>query len=242
MTQRSAPPLAPRRRPGRPPGPSQAAQLRARLVDEASRLYAAGGYGRISFAAVAERAGLTKATAFHYFPNKEALLRAVFEAFGERLERAAENWFDPPPISHAARLERLVESLVDFYGRDPLHARILCHGLLEVERRGPWAITGASAPPVFDHFVRRFVAFVASGVAAGEFHADRPLATIMAIGGIVLFEFMLPDQGREFRASSGGHIGVRERGREMATVINRAVVRPAERLRRRRRGAGRETT
>ena len=35
-------PAAPAR-PGRPPGPSQAPQLRARLIDEASRLYAAGG-------------------------------------------------------------------------------------------------------------------------------------------------------------------------------------------------------
>jgi AcrR family transcriptional regulator len=137
MSAASGPPLGPRRRPGRPPGPSQAVLLRARLVDEASELYAAGGYARISFATVAERSGLTKATVFHYFPNKEALLRAVFEAFGERLERAAENWFDPPPHSHAARLERLVASLVDFYGRDPLHARILCHGLLETGFASP---------------------------------------------------------------------------------------------------------
>jgi AcrR family transcriptional regulator len=233
----AGPPVAPRRRAGRPPGPSQATHLRARLVDEASRLYAAGGYEGISFATIAARAGLTKATAFHYFPNKEALLRAVFEAFGERLERAAEHWFDPPPPSHAARLERLVESLVDFYGRDPLHARILCHGLLEAERRGPWSITGPGAPPVFDHFVRRFVAFIQSGVAAGEFYPDRPLATIMAIGGIVLFEFMLPDRGRAFRAADGRRIDLRERAREMAAVITRAVVRPTERLRRRRRQA-----
>ena len=233
MTDRAAPPGAPRRRPGRPAGPSQATRLRARLVDEASHLYADGGYARISFALVAERTGMTKATVFHYFPNKEALLRAVFEAFGERLERAAENWFDPPPASHAARLERLVASLVEFYGRDPLNARILCHGLLEATRRGPWTVGGATTLPVFDHFVRRFVEFVASGVAAGEFHPDRPLATIMAIGGIILFEFMLPDQGRQFREDTDGRVGLRERGQEMAAVVNRAVVRPAERLRRR---------
>jgi AcrR family transcriptional regulator len=237
MTGRLGPPPEPRRRPGRPPGPSQAARLRARLVDEASLLYAAGGYARISFSTVAERTGLTKATVFHYFPNKEALLRAVFESFGERLERAAENWFDPPPPSHVARLERLVESLVEFYGRDPLNARILCHGLLEAERLGPWSAVSALTPPVFDHFVRRFVAFVAAGVAAGEFYPDRPMAIIMAIGGIVLFEFMLPQQGQQYRAGAAGAVSLTERGREMATVINRAVVRPGVRLRRRRRPA-----
>jgi AcrR family transcriptional regulator len=237
MIGRHGPPLAPRRPPGRPPGPSQAAQLRARLVDEASRLYAAGGHGRISFATLAERAGLTKATVFHYFPNKDALLRAVFEAFGERLERAAESWFKPPPTSHAARLERLVESLVDFYGRDPLHARILCHGLLETGRLGPWR-AGAPAPPAFDRFVQRFIGFVAGGVAAGEFYPDRPMATIMTIGGIVLFEFMLPDGGRAYRDGAAGGVTLAERGREMATVINRAVVRPRARLRRRAPGSG----
>jgi AcrR family transcriptional regulator len=207
------------------------------LVDEASQLYAAGGYANISFSTVAERTGLTKATVFHHFPNTAALLRAVFESFGERLERAAENWFDAPPRSHVARLEHVVESLVEFYGRDPLNARILCHGLLEAERLGTWNETSALTPPVFDHFVRRFVGFIAAGVAAGEFYPDRPMATIMAIGGIILFEFMLPQQGQQYRAGSAGTVDLAERGREMATVINRAVVRPGERLRRRRRGA-----
>jgi TetR/AcrR family transcriptional repressor of nem operon len=230
-------PSGPRRRPGRPPGPSQAAHLRARLVDEASQLYADGGYARISFATLAERAGLTKATVFHYFPTKAALLRAVFESFGERLERAAENWFDPPPDSHAARLDRLVESLVEFYGRDPLNARILCHGLLATALAPPRA-AAAPAPLVFDRFVRRFVEFVGAGSAAGEFYPDRPMATIMTIGGIILFEFMLPDQGRAFRAGAAGRVSLTERGREMAAAITRAVVRPGVRLRRGRRKKG----
>jgi AcrR family transcriptional regulator len=239
MSRRRGPGAAPRRRPGRPPGPSQAAHLRTRLVEEASRLYAAGGYSGISFATVAERTGLTKATVFHYFPNKEALLRGVFDALGERLERAAEGWFDAPPASHAARLERLVESLVAFYGRDPLNARILCHGLLEAEHLTPWSVIGTAMPPVFDHFVRRFGGFIASGVAAGEFYPERPLATIMAIGGIILFEFMLPDRGRQFRSAAAGEVSFEERAREMAAVINRAVVRPRVRLRRSRAGSGR---
>lgn len=239
MSRPRVPRTAPRRRPGRPPGPSQAVQLRTRLIEEASRLYAAGGYNGISFATVAERTGLTKATAFHYFPNKEALLRGVFEAFGERLERAAEGWFDAPPTSHAARLERLVESLVGFYGRDALNARILCHGLLEAEHFAPGSVIGTAMPPVFDHFVRRFAEFIAGGVAAGEFYPERPLATIMAIGGIILFEFMLPDRGRRFRAAIRGEVSLQERTREMAAVINRAIVRPRVRLRRSARDDGR---
>ena len=224
MTRASA--AAPRRRAGRPPGPSQAAHLRARLIGEASQLYAAGGYHGLSFAVVAARTGMTKATVFHYFPTKDALLRGVFEAFGERLERAAEPWFAAPPAAYAERLTHVVEGLVEFYGRDPLHARILCHGLLEAERLTPWRPAGTAAPPVFDRFVRRFAEFIAAGIAAGEFYDDRPMAAIMAVGGLILFEFMLPEQGRRFRSGAFGATTLAARQREMATLVRRAVVRP----------------
>src|SRR5262249_15672188 len=75
-----------RRGPGRPPGPSQAADVRARIVAEASRLYAAGGYAGLSFGPLAARVGLTKATVFHYFPTKDALSVAVFDALRARLD------------------------------------------------------------------------------------------------------------------------------------------------------------
>jgi AcrR family transcriptional regulator len=228
-----------RRGPGRPRGPSQAAELRARLIAEASALYADGGYAGLSFATLAARAGLTKPTVFHYFPNKQALMRAVFDALGQRLQEAAETWFDAPPASYAARLERLILALVEFYGRDPLNARILCHGLLETERLAPPQPAADAAPPLFDHFVRRFAEFIAAGARAGEFYPDRPLAVIMAIGGIVLFEFMLPDGGSQFRRVPAGAVPLAERAREMAALASRAVVRPQARLGRARRTGGR---
>src|SRR4030095_17265497 len=100
--------------------------------------------------------------------------RAVCDPSAERLGRAAETWFAPPPHTHAARLERLIESLVAFYGRDPLNARILCHGLLGAHRRAPWSASGGELPPVLAHFVPRFVAFVTSGIAAGAIPPPRP--------------------------------------------------------------------
>jgi AcrR family transcriptional regulator len=235
MTARRVPSTA-RRRPGRPPGPSQAPQLRVRLIEEASRLYAEGGAAGLSFAVVAARAGLTKATVFHYFPNKTMLLRGVFDAFGERLERAAENWFKPTAGTHAARLDRLVDALVAFYGREPLHARMLCHALLEVDQGAPWhTSTGIEPLRRFTRFVQHFTGFITAGIAAGEFYPDRPMATMMTIGGIILFEFMLPDQGRAFRAGVFGETSLAARTAEMRAAIARAVVRPQTRLERRRR-------
>jgi TetR/AcrR family transcriptional regulator len=223
------------RRPGRPRGPSQANRLRQRLIAEASALYAEGGYAGVNLSTVAERAGLTKATVFHYFDNKEALVYAVFIALGERLEQGASNWFDATPKSHATRLERLIDSLVDFYGADPLNARILCQALLERGRLAPQPNAEGELPPVFAHFVARFVEFVESGIRAGEFYPDRPIALIMAIGGIILFEFMLPEHARRL----SGSVPLVERKREMSTVIARAIVRPTTRMSRRGKASGR---
>lgn len=210
------------RGPGRPPGPSRVKQARARLVATASAIYAEGGDAGLSYAVLAERSGLTKPTLFHYFPTKDTLRYAVFQALGERLEAAAESWFDAPPESFAARLDRLVGALVDFYGADPVNARILCRGLLET--RG-----GVGMPPVFAHFVRRFTEFIAAGVRAGEFYPDPPLATVLSIGGVVLFEFMLPAHGR--RQLYGGSLpSLEQRKAEMVALVRRAVVHPAARL------------
>jgi len=195
-------------------------------VEEASRLYAAGGYPGLSLAALAERAGVTKATVFHYFSNKDALVYAVFEALGQRLEAATLGCLDPPPQSHGERLERWISALVDFYGADPLNARLLCHGLLESEKR----VSGANAPPVFGHFVQRLVAFLSSGIAAGEFYPDRPVATIVSLGGVILFEHMIPADARRFYEGLEGPVPLAQRKRELSAWIRRAVVRPAARL------------
>lgn len=213
-----------RRGPGRPPGPSQAADVRARLVAEASRLYAAGGYAGLSFGTLAARVGITKPTVFHYFPTKDALAVAVFDALGQRLEGRARDWFDAPPASHATRLERALRGLVDFYGADPVNAQLVCHGLLEVERL---RTRPAASLGVFAEFVREFETFLDAGIAAGEFHPDRALGTIVSIGGVVLFECMLPADAR--RRYRGRDATVRDRADEVVTFVRRAVVRPRER-------------
>jgi AcrR family transcriptional regulator len=214
-----------RRGPGRPPGPSQAEQVRARIVAEATQCYAAGGYAGLSFGTVAERVGIKKATLFHYFPTKDALVHAVFDALGATLEARAHAWFDPPPASHAERLEDVLRGLVEFYGADPVHARVVCHGLLEVQRILAPPPRGADARSVFTEFVRGFVRFIEAGIAAGEFHDDRPLGTIVSIGGVVLFECMLPWEARRHFGRGGTTLG--DRAGEVIRFVTRAVVKDA---------------
>ena len=212
------PPAAPRRRPGRPPGPSQAAHL-CPADRRGRRLYAAGGYAHIQFATIARRSGLTEADRVSLLPQV-ALLRAIFDTFGERLERAAETRRSAPS-SRAARLEQLIASLVEFYGRI---------------RSTPAALS--SAPR--GRALRR----LESGDTA--LHRLRPLRAPLRClrrlrhrGRRVLpgvrsqrswrwsgrpVEFST-DHGRRYRAGAAGRVSLAERGREMAALITRAVIR-----------------
>jgi AcrR family transcriptional regulator len=220
-----------RRGPGRPPGPSQAEAVRARIVDEATRGYAAGGYAGLSFGTVAARVGIKKATLFHYFPTKDALVHAVFDALGGALEARARTWFDAPPASYADRLERVLRGLVAFYGADPVHARVLCHGLLEVDRVSAPPPRGADSRSAFADFVRDFTRFIERGIAAAEFHRDPPIGTIVSIGGVVLFECMLPGPARHQYGQGGATL--EDRANEVVRFVTRAVTTdPNTRMRR----------
>lgn len=64
------------RRGGRP-SLAQALQLRERILEVATELFLAEGYGITSIEAVAERAGISKRTFYHRFDNKAALFAAV---------------------------------------------------------------------------------------------------------------------------------------------------------------------
>lgn len=52
-------------------------ETRTRILDAAIQSLVSDGYPRLSIAAVAKRAGLTRATVIYHFANREALLEAV---------------------------------------------------------------------------------------------------------------------------------------------------------------------
>src|SRR3546814_133180 len=59
---------------------------RVRIMEAAIRTLVEDGYQKLSTAAVAERAGFTRAAAIYHFPAREALLQAIVTfLFGKRL-------------------------------------------------------------------------------------------------------------------------------------------------------------
>jgi AcrR family transcriptional regulator len=57
---------------------------RDEIVDEAMKLFAAGGFRKTSLAEIAEAAGISKATLLHHFGSKDNLLIAVLRRRDER--------------------------------------------------------------------------------------------------------------------------------------------------------------
>jgi AcrR family transcriptional regulator len=62
---------------GRDPGPSSRRDSRQALLDAARQLFAEVGYERATMRAVAARAGVDPALAYHYFDGKHGLLEAA---------------------------------------------------------------------------------------------------------------------------------------------------------------------
>jgi AcrR family transcriptional regulator len=111
---------APVRRHGGRPSRQEAAQLADRILDAATDLFFARGYGATSIEAVAQRAHISKRTFYHRFEDKATL-------FGAVLHRIVEGLRPPPamPIVAGARLAEVLRRLAGLI----LHAAVTPHAL-----------------------------------------------------------------------------------------------------------------
>lgn len=79
------------RRAGRPPK-NETERIRDKILDVATVLFFAEGYGAASIEAIARRARVSKRTIYHRFQDKPAVFRAVVHRIVERLR--------PPDAAH----------------------------------------------------------------------------------------------------------------------------------------------
>lgn len=96
---------------------------RAALLRAALSLFAARGYDGVGVQEVAEAAGVTKPTLYHFFGSKRGLLEALFTEYGSQLddavERAAQYGGDL-----ALTLDRVAAAYVRFATREPVFYRL----------------------------------------------------------------------------------------------------------------------
>jgi TetR/AcrR family transcriptional regulator, mexJK operon transcriptional repressor len=98
------------RRGGRP-SQQEAAQIREKILNVATALILAHGYGSTSIEAIARRAGISKRTFYHRFKDKADLFGAVIRRLVDRL-RPPENALLPKGGTFDEILERLAQRIL----------------------------------------------------------------------------------------------------------------------------------
>jgi AcrR family transcriptional regulator len=96
---------------------------RERILKAAQQLFAQRGYAAVSMRALAQAADLSPATLYHYFPNKEALLRELAFAIAERFMRRVEGIVEAP-LEVTYKLERFCQAHLEVLLEDPAQAGI----------------------------------------------------------------------------------------------------------------------
>ncbi|MDN4175111.1 TetR/AcrR family transcriptional regulator [Nocardioides sp. SOB77] len=146
-----------------------------RVREAALDLFADRGFHGVGIRQLAERAGLSSASLYHYMGTKEDLLAAIMRACLERLladaEAAAAAHADP-----VARVEALVRAHVVSHAERPRETRVVDGELA--------ALTGETRAEVValrDRYERVWQDAIDAGAAAGAFAVGSPAVARRAL-------------------------------------------------------------
>src|SRR5690606_15585386 len=103
--------------------------IRARILEEATRLFATQGFDGTSIQSISDAVGIRKPSVLYHFASKELLHQAVID---EVLAR----WNDVLPelllaAAHEQRFDRVMEAVTSFFVEDPDRARLLLREILD---------------------------------------------------------------------------------------------------------------
>ncbi|HYM32200.1 MAG TPA: TetR/AcrR family transcriptional regulator [Candidatus Cybelea sp.] len=158
----------PPRRGGRP-SPLEAQRLGERILDVATTLFLAEGYGVTSIEAVARRARISKRTFYHRFTDKAALFGAVVHRIIERLRPPAD-----VPLYEGRSLEEVLRRLAELMLRAALTPAALALNrlILSESQRFPELARAVAQEGAAADAVRRIAALLDREAQAGRLTLD----------------------------------------------------------------------
>jgi AcrR family transcriptional regulator len=170
--------VADKRRRGRPPR-SDGADTRQEILRVARQVFSELGYERTTFQEIATRAGLTRPAVNHYFRDKAALYRALFDSvqegvIGASVEQAVVQETLP------GRLSAFVKAAVQIGSGDRSFARFMAASVLDGYRHE--GLRGSTLEQIEQ--VREFVRLaLRAAIESGEVRddIDIPAVTEMLI-------------------------------------------------------------
>ena len=159
----------------------------ARILRAAVSCFARQGYYGTSMEEIAAEAGIAKGTAYVYFPSKEAIFLALYEAWGCTLREEIMRALAAKPPAEQASARRVLRTIVEVTGQHVQAEAATCRVLME--GRTLAAYVPAIAERVGTEQVQaqaQIEALIRAGITAGEWppnfdaalHATMVRATI----------------------------------------------------------------
>lgn len=184
------------------------------ILAAAQDLFSRYGFRRTSIDEIASQAGIAKGTVYLYFPNKQAVFRAVAERVAERVLASAQAAYDGQDAVAPRLLAMLEAKLVHLY--EVVHASPHARELIDSKN--------GYAADVFERTDRRYEELVARALAeadaAGELSLSRAELSPAAAAALVV------------RCAHGNGVGLggapslrtyRKRLRELVPVLVRGL-------------------
>lgn len=157
--------------------------VRVRVLDAAEHLFAERGYAGATTRMIAAQAGIQKRMLFYYYPNKDALYRAVLERIVTSLVDIHQQFRDDPgPVG----LAEAVAGITYFVAARPAALRVLVREIMDA---GPHLATLAREhlAPLF----ARGADEMRRNMATGVFRPADPMQVLMNVGGVTLYYFLM---------------------------------------------------
>jgi AcrR family transcriptional regulator len=147
-----------------------------RIVDAALELFQTTGYIQTTMDAIAEKAEVSRATLFNYFPTKQALLMPIANTqYRERVQPEIQEYLDTQPTTLQA-LRRLFMSIYEHVLTQPDIYHALQQEFFRHEPDAKEAGTG---------FFETLLTILASGKLRGEVRSDLALEKLAHYVGVL---------------------------------------------------------
>ena len=160
---------------------------RAQILKAAAALFAHRGYTAATLNEVASASGVSKATLYHYFSDKHALLEDIVRSHVARLEVLARQEA-PAALGPEARLRSLIRRFMQAYADAQSEHRVLTEDVKFLDERAREAVLDGQ---------RQVVAAFAQGIAAcrSDLSADLHKPMAMLLFGMInwTFTWLRPD-------------------------------------------------
>lgn len=191
--------------------------VREQILDAATRLFAAQGYGATSLAAIADDVGIRKASLLYHFPSKDALHQAV-------LDQILEHWNKVLPrileaVAGEDRFDALLHATLRFFLDDPDRARLLLREAIDRPDLMRGRLLAAVAPwlGVIAGYIRR-------GQETGELRKDAdPEAYLLQVIHLVIGGVATADTLGVVLSEDGGSADTDRLARELERVAKTSL-------------------